>query len=70
MLPDEVTLATFNSQYLQKHSTSAKAVLASAQVLKLLRHPTEEIESAVFVLLNPDVDLGIKVREHKPIALL
>ncbi|KAJ7487779.1 NMDA receptor-regulated protein 1-domain-containing protein [Mycena latifolia] len=32
LLPDEVASETFNSQYLQRHSTSAPAILAAARV--------------------------------------
>ena len=63
LLPDEIALATFNSQFLQKHSSSARAILASAQVLHILGQLVEEIESNVFSLFNPDVDLDIDVSQ-------
>ena len=63
LLPDEIALATVNSQFLQKHSSSARAVLASAQVLHILGQLVEEIESNVFSLFNPDVDLDIDVSQ-------
>jgi len=57
LLPDGLPLETFNSQYLQQHSTSGKAILASAKVLSLLGSPLEEIESTVFGVLNPETQL-------------
>ena len=63
LLPDEIALATFNSQYLQKHSSSGRGVLASAQVLHILGQSMDEIESNVFALFNPDVDLDIDVSQ-------
>ncbi|THH29718.1 hypothetical protein EUX98_g4478 [Antrodiella citrinella] len=60
LLPEEVSLETFNSQYLQRHSTSGKAVLASANVLHKLGTPIAEVESAAFGALNPEVSLSIQ----------
>lgn len=60
LLPDELSLELFNSQYLQRHSTDARAILASAKVSRLLNAPKDEVESAVFAALNPDVQLDIK----------
>lgn len=62
LLPDEVALETFNSQYLQRHSTSAQAILASAKVLLKLDAPRGEVESTVFTVFGPEVvGLNIKV---------
>jgi len=61
LLPEDVSLENWNSQYLQRHSTSAKHVLASAKALKQIgTSPLEEVESTVFGVLNPDVSIDIK----------
>ncbi|TCD68847.1 hypothetical protein EIP91_009561 [Steccherinum ochraceum] len=59
LIPDEVSLETYNSQYVQRHSTSGKAVLASGKVLQKLNTPIAEVESALFGALNPEVVLDI-----------
>lgn len=64
LLPDELSLELFNSQYLQRHSTDARAILASAKVSRLLNAPKDEVESAVFAALNPDVQLDIKTAQN------
>jgi len=53
-------LDTFNSQYLQRHSSSWEAILAVAEVYVKLNAPISEIESTVFGVLAPEVDLDIK----------
>lgn len=67
LTPDDITLETFNSQYLQRNSSDPEALLAVAQVLKMLNTPLAEIESTVFGILGEDVDLDIKVRGLIPI---
>lgn len=62
LLPAELALETYNSQYLQRHSTSAKSLLSVARVLFLLKAPQEQIDSTVFSILNPEVQMDIKVR--------
>jgi N-alpha-acetyltransferase 15/16, NatA auxiliary subunit len=62
VLPDEISLETFNSQYLQKHSRSAGAVLATAQVSQKLDAAREEVEVVLFRTLETDVQLDIKVK--------
>lgn len=62
LLPEEVSLETFNSQYLQRHSTSCKAILASTKVLHKLGTPVAEIESTAFGSLNPEVSSDFAVR--------
>lgn len=61
LLPADVALDTFNSQYLQKHPGSPRASLAFAKALKILDAPVEEIESTLFGLLHPEANLDIKV---------
>ncbi|KAF8180397.1 NMDA receptor-regulated protein 1-domain-containing protein [Pholiota molesta] len=66
LIPAEVSLETFNSQYLQRHSTDGKAVLAAARVLRRLEAPLAEVESVLFGLFAQDVQLEI----HTCIAAL
>ncbi|KZT28069.1 N-terminal acetyltransferase A, auxiliary subunit [Neolentinus lepideus HHB14362 ss-1] len=60
LIPDEVSLETYNSQYLQKHSTSPRAILSCARALHRLEAPMEEVENQLFTLFNADVDLDVK----------
>lgn len=64
ILPEDVSLETLNSQYLQKHSTSAKAILASAQALRVLGSPLQEAEDLVLTTLRGEVQLDVKVGLH------
>lgn len=61
LLPDEVSLETFNSEYLQRHSTSAPAILAAAKVQFKLNAPREEVEGTIFTILGDGVRLDVKV---------
>lgn len=59
----DVSLETFNSQYLQKHAQDPKAVVAAVRALRVLKAPAEEVDEVVFSLLGGDsVELGVKVR--------
>ncbi|OJT12705.1 N-alpha-acetyltransferase 16, NatA auxiliary subunit [Trametes pubescens] len=60
LVPDELSLERFNSQYLQNHSSRGDAILATAQALRILDAPREEVESAVFSALNADVELRLE----------
>ncbi|KAJ3878416.1 NMDA receptor-regulated protein 1-domain-containing protein [Lentinula edodes] len=60
ILSEDISLATFNSQYLQNHSTSAKAVLAAAQASRMLGTPLQEVEDLIFTALHDEVLLDIK----------
>jgi len=62
LIPDELSLETFNSQYLQRNSSKPRAVFGAAQVLQKLSAPLSEIESVTFGLLGEDVKLTIPVR--------
>ena len=62
IFPEGVSTETFNTQYLQKHSGSALAVLAAAKVAANVLHtPREEVENIVFGALGEGVSLDIKV---------
>ena len=61
LVPDELSLYTFNSQYLQRHFTDPQANLAAAKVSHKLKAPRDEVETLVFALLTPQVLLNIPV---------
>ncbi|KAJ3822659.1 NMDA receptor-regulated protein 1-domain-containing protein [Lentinula raphanica] len=60
ILPEGVALETYNSQYLQTHSTSANAILAAAQASRVLGAPLQEVEDLLFTALGDGVQLDIK----------
>ena len=62
LLPAEISSERFNSEYMQRHPKSAKAVISCAKGLHILAHPQEEVEDVVFSVLNPEVDINIQVR--------
>lgn len=61
LIPEEITLEVFNSEYLQQYPANAKVILASAKVSHQLQAPRTEVEDAIFGILNPEVSLDIKV---------
>ena len=61
LLPGDITLETFNSQYLQRHSSFPPAVLAAAKVSRTLGVPREELEALLFTTLSVGTLLDIKV---------
>lgn len=61
ILANEVSLETHNSQYLQRHSSSAPAVLAASRVAQKLGAAREEVEAILFTTLQAEVQLDIKV---------
>ena len=65
LLPDEVSLEVFNSQYLQQHSSRADAVFAAAKVSQMLGASREEVEAAIFNATNPDVELKLEARPSR-----
>ncbi|KAI0689172.1 NMDA receptor-regulated protein 1-domain-containing protein [Cytidiella melzeri] len=64
LLPAEIALETFNSQYLQKHPGNPRAVLAFAKALQVLGGPPEEIENVLFEQLRPESSLDTKTAEQ------
>jgi N-alpha-acetyltransferase 15/16, NatA auxiliary subunit len=62
LVPPDLSLETYNSQYIQAHTGSGSHILASAKVTHKLGAPVEEVASSVFVLLSVEVQLDIKVR--------
>jgi len=60
LITREMTLETYNAQYLQRHSINGRAVLGAARGLQTLGSPRDEIEGVVFGVLNPGVDLPLK----------
>lgn len=61
LLPEEVSLETYNSLYLQRHSGRAPAVLAAAQVSHSLGAAIEEVDATLFTTLADDAQLDILV---------
>ncbi|KAG2124195.1 NMDA receptor-regulated protein 1-domain-containing protein [Suillus clintonianus] len=57
LLPEEVSLELFNSQYLQKHSSSSMAIVAHAKVARILKAPQDEVDSILFTVLREPVQL-------------
>ncbi|KAJ7057790.1 NMDA receptor-regulated protein 1-domain-containing protein [Mycena amicta] len=57
LLPEEVSVEAFNSQYLQRHTTEPAAVLAVAQVSVKLEAPREQVEETLFTVFNPSLNI-------------
>lgn len=64
LIPSSKNLETYNAEYLQRGGASGSVVLAAAKVSQTLGAPEDEVSSTVFNLLNPDVELSIKVGHH------
>ena len=64
LLPSELAIETFNSQYLQRHPGSPRATLAIAKSLRILGAPVEEIEGTIFGLTHPEANLDVDVSYH------
>ncbi|KAJ7695429.1 NMDA receptor-regulated protein 1a [Mycena rosella] len=60
LLADEVSSEAFNSQYLQRHSASAPAILAVAKVQVKLQAPREQVEETVLTAMREEVPIDIK----------
>ena len=61
LVPDSISLETFNSQYLQRHHTDASALVAVARVMRMLHSPDAEVVSAIFRILDEGVDVDVRV---------
>ncbi|GLB39170.1 putative N-terminal acetyltransferase A, auxiliary subunit [Lyophyllum shimeji] len=59
LLPDELSLDTYNSQYLQRHASEPRSVLAAAKVAQTLEAPLPDVEATVFSVLGPESKLDI-----------
>ncbi|KDQ22405.1 hypothetical protein PLEOSDRAFT_1109515 [Pleurotus ostreatus PC15] len=59
LLPEEVSLETYNSLYLQRHSGYAPAVLAAARVSHSLGSAIDEVDATLFTTLADDAQLDI-----------
>lgn len=57
LIPPGVSLELFNSQYLQKHSSSPMAIVAHAKVAQILKAPQDEVDSILFTVLKEPVQL-------------
>ncbi|KAJ3799767.1 NMDA receptor-regulated protein 1-domain-containing protein [Lentinula aff. detonsa] len=60
ILSEDVSLETYNSQFLQNHSTSAQAILAAAQTSRVVGAPLQEVEDLIFTTLRDEVRLDVK----------
>ena len=60
-IPEELSLDTFNSQYLQRNSTSPAAILASSKVQYRLDAPINEVEDNIFNVISKAVHADVKV---------
>ncbi|KAI5121997.1 hypothetical protein M0805_001830 [Coniferiporia weirii] len=60
LIPADLSPETFNSQYLQRHSTSTRATLGAARALRQLNANLDEVESTVFSVLAPETASDIK----------
>jgi len=60
LITSEMTLEAYNTQYLQRHSVKAQAVLGAARGLQILGSPSDEIEGVILGILNPETDLSLK----------
>ncbi|KAH9941133.1 N-terminal acetyltransferase A, auxiliary subunit [Epithele typhae] len=60
LLPDELSLDAFNSQYVQRLSSRADAVLAAAKVSKALGAPREEVEAAIVNTTAAEVQISLQ----------
>ena len=63
LLPPELASETFNAQFLQQHSNSARSILGAGKGLRVLGSPTEELEGTLFGVFNEGVTLDIPVRQ-------
>lgn len=61
LISSSTNLEMYNAEYLQRSGASASVFLAAAQASQILGAPVDEVSSVVFGLLNPDLDLSIKV---------
>ncbi|KAH9932197.1 NMDA receptor-regulated protein 1-domain-containing protein [Fomitopsis serialis] len=68
LLPDELSLEHFNAQYQQKHSSSGKAILASAKVSRLLSAPVEQIEALSSVCSTRTCRLISRLRSTRSLS--
>ncbi|KAF9527491.1 NMDA receptor-regulated protein 1-domain-containing protein [Crepidotus variabilis] len=60
LVPEGLSLETLNSQYLQKHGSDGKALLAVAKAMNILNAPQEELDSTVFGIVAEGVKVDVK----------
>ncbi|KAG5716214.1 N-alpha-acetyltransferase 16, NatA auxiliary subunit [Termitomyces sp. T112] len=59
VVPEGLSILTFNGQYLQRHISEPLAVLAAAKVAHGLKEPVQEVEQVVFGVLGEGTQLDI-----------
>ncbi|KAF8582555.1 N-terminal acetyltransferase A, auxiliary subunit [Ramaria rubella] len=57
LIPSELSPETFNNEFLQRQSHSAKAILAAARVSRLLNTPEEAVENLTFGTLSSETSV-------------
>lgn len=64
-IPPEVSLETYNNEYIQKAAGSGKAILAGSRASNLLGSPLDVVEGAISELLSNHVSIDLQVRVSK-----
>ncbi|KAG6896551.1 hypothetical protein C0992_007498 [Termitomyces sp. T32_za158] len=59
LVPEGLSILTFNGQFLQHHVSEPLAVLATAKVAHTLKEPVQEVEQVVFSVLGESLELDI-----------
>lgn len=62
VVPEGLSILTFNGQYLQRHVSEPLAVIATAKVAHALKEPIQEVEQLIFSVLGENSELDIPVR--------
>lgn len=58
---DDPSKAHVIDEFLQENPNSAEALLAAGRVAQLLGKPMERVENFVFGMLDPNVNVNVKV---------
>lgn len=64
LIPPELSLETFNNEYLQRQGSSAKIIFAAAHVSKMLDTPSQAVENLLFGVLAPELETDVQVKMH------
>ncbi|KAG6876685.1 hypothetical protein C0993_001233 [Termitomyces sp. T159_Od127] len=59
VVPEGLSILTFNGQYLQRHASEPLAALAAARVAHMLNEPVHEVEQVAFGALGEGSELDI-----------
>jgi N-alpha-acetyltransferase 15/16, NatA auxiliary subunit len=61
LIPAKLSLETFNNEFIQRHTNSARAIFAAARASRLLDASDEAIEYLIFGMLTPEVQSDFQV---------